>query len=577
MRAPRLLFLSGLLLSGCLYHARDTTDQTVRDLAARSFDLTPSRPSTIEWKGIASKEEAKTAPAVVADVQTTAYLQARPADPQREDLLKKRLEIPEDIPGGRKKETPEIDFSNLTPEQKRQAIRELYGPLPPLPAEPAPQPGPGGKPYTLTDLQRIAAENSWALNQAAADVEAARGNLIKARAYPNPKLTYSAAPSSDNTTSSIHGLSVDQVVNTAGKIKLGAAAAEMDLRIAELALTRARSDLATAVRNAYFALLVAKETVKVNKALARFTEEVYRVQVELNETGLGAAYEPAAVRFLAVQARINLQQAITTYMYAWVQMAATMGLRQLPLTEVAGSIDAFIPFYDFDAVRDHILRNHTDVLTARDGIDKARYNFKLAQITPASDVEFILGVQKDFAVPPQGITPSVSVGFTLPVWDHNRGGIYAADAALVRASEEPHRVETTLVNNLAGAYLNYKNNIIAVEQYRRYILPDQIRTYRGTRDRFNSGQGGAVFGDVVAAQQTLAGGINNYLTALGNLWTSVVGVADFLQTDDLFQLAKPLGVSRVPELEPLPPWPCGHPSATQAPAVGGVTMERGKE
>jgi outer membrane protein TolC len=40
-----------------------------------------------------------------------------------------------------------------------------------------------------------------------------------------------------------------------------AAAAEMDLRNAQLALKRARSDLATAVRNAYYGLLVARETI----------------------------------------------------------------------------------------------------------------------------------------------------------------------------------------------------------------------------------------------------------------------------------------------------------------------------
>jgi cobalt-zinc-cadmium efflux system outer membrane protein len=75
-------------------------------------------------------------------------------------------------------------------------------------------------------------------------------------------------------------LFIDQVVSFGGKIKLAGAAAEMDLSNAELALRRARSDLATAVRNAYFALLVAKETAVVNSAMARFTDNVYRVQAD---------------------------------------------------------------------------------------------------------------------------------------------------------------------------------------------------------------------------------------------------------------------------------------------------------
>ena len=50
----------------------------------------------------------------------------------------------------------------------------------------------------------------------------------------------------------------------------------------------------------------------------------------------------------------------------------------------------------------------------------------------------------------------------------------------------------------------------------------------------------AAFGDLVQAQQTLVADVTAYLGILGSLWTSVVGVADFLQTDDLFQLGKPM-------------------------------------
>ena len=67
------------------------------------------------------------------------------------------------------------------------------------------------------------------------------------------------------------------------------------------------------------------------------------------------------------------------------------------------------------------------------------------------------------------------------------------------------------------------------------------------------------FGDLVAAQQTLVTDVATYLATLGQLWSSVVTVADFLQTDDLFQLGKPLPVPELPDLEKLPGWMCEHP------------------
>jgi cobalt-zinc-cadmium efflux system outer membrane protein len=567
MSFGRLFVLSGLLLSGCLFHAREATDATMRDLAAQPFDLAPAqaaKPATPPKDApTAPVKESNAAPTAPVDLQTTAFMQAKPGDQKGQSLLEQRLRFPEGIPGA---EAPHFDFGKMTKQERAEAVRKWYPPLPPIPQEPVAQPSPSGQPYTLADFQQIGAANSPQLRQAATDVQAAWGNLIQARAYPNPRLSYVASPSNDGSTPGVQGFFIDQVVNTGGKLKLAAAAAEMDLRNAELALRRARSDLATAVRNAYFALLVAKETVAVNKAMAQFTDNIYRVQADNLETGLGAAYEPAALRAQAYTARLNLKAAIDTYIYSWKQLVAILGLRQLPLTEVAGRIDLAIPFYDFDAVKDYVLRNHTDVLTARNAIDKARYNLKLAQITPFSDVEFNVGVQKEFALPPFQIVPSATVSVTLPIWDQNKGNIIAAEAALTRASDEPHRVEVTLSNNLAMAYLGYKTNIDQVEYYRRYILPDQIRTYIGTRDRFFSGPNpGVTFGDVVSAQQALAGNISTYLGLLSSLWSSVVSVADFLQTDDLFQLAKPLGVPRLPALEPLPPWPCGHSGSTMPP------------
>ena len=47
----------------------------------------------------------------------------------------------------------------------------------------------------------------------------------------------------------------------------------------------------------------------------------------------------------------------------------------------------------------------------------------------------------------------------------------AADSALIRATEEPHRVEQNLNNSMSAAYLNYKNNLEALEHYCRTFCP----------------------------------------------------------------------------------------------------------
>lgn len=553
-----------VVVSGCLYHAKEHTDETVGQLVNHPYDQVPPEqepttpPKAPEATGTKPYESRVSPP---TDIETTAYMAETALAPPEKPKVEPQ--VPSVIPGS---EASAIHLPEAQ-DKREEAIVKLFPPLPPLPADPTPVLGPEGRPYTLSDLQTIAAANSPDLRQAASDVEAARGNLISARAYPNPTVGWEFSQSNDNSITAEAGPFIDQLIKTGGKLKLASASAEMDLRNAQLALRRARSDLSTRVRNAYYALLVAKEGVRVNRGLALMTDQIYRLQADLAAAGSFAApYEPMALRGQAYMARLAHKQAIETYIYAWKQLVAAINQRQLPLSQVRGRIDRVIPYYDFDKVLARVLHNHTDVLTARNGLDKARYQLKLQQSAIVPDVDVNVALLNEYAIPPKQFAPTATIGLPLfPIWDVNKGGIMTAEAGLIRATEEPHRVEMNLTNLLATAYTGYKTNLEALEFYRHHILPDQVRAYRGVLARRQVDQSVA-FSDLFGAQQTLAGSVSTYLGVLGSLWSSVVSVADLLQTDDLFQLAEPREIPGLPDLEHLTPWPCCHPGVALASA-----------
>jgi cobalt-zinc-cadmium efflux system outer membrane protein len=180
-----------------------------------------------------------------------------------------------------------------------------------------------------------------------------------------------------------------------------------------------------------------------------------------------------------------------------------------------------------------------------------------------------VGVLKDFSVDPKQTTPTLGLAIPLGVWDRNQGAILAAEAALIRAEEEPHAAEMQLTNQLANNFTNYKNNLEALDYYRNYILPDQVRTYRGTFHR-RQVDPNASFGDLVQAQQTLTTNVATYLTILGQLWTSVVSVADLIETDDLFAFSRPQTVPALPDVSQLPQLPCCHEPSTGSPAASAT-------
>lgn len=402
---------------------------------------------------------------------------------------------------------------------------------------------------TLADLQRLAALYSPAIKSAEAAVEAAKGAAKQAGAYPNPTFFFEQ-DTVGTGPGGYEGFGIHQTVKTGNKLKLQQAAAVMDLLNARLALKRAYTDLAYQVRTNYFAVLVALESIKINGALYQFTNDIFRMQVDL-VGDRAAAYEALQLRALALQARFNLVQAQNQYRASWKQLAAALGLREMPPTELAGRVDMPVPVFDYNQVLARVLTNHTDVLTAFNSIEKAKFNLALARVTPIPDVDLNILAQKDYSAPPNLIVHSLQVSVPVPIWDQNLGNIKQAEGLLSQALTGPEQARNSLTNSLADAYNRYQTNLenvaISLQQVR-----DQLRAYRSLRARWNSDQA-VGFGDLVTSQQTLAGYIASYVSALGLQWTAVNDVANLLQTDDLFQIGPKKDMAPVPDLKQLTP------------------------
>ncbi|MGE3804055.1 MAG: TolC family protein [Gemmataceae bacterium] len=524
----RIGCLSCLLIAGCLFPVRHEVDSQVCGLAEQPLDLMVP----------AARDPG--AP------QKTPDATPMPAP----KVFPERLQIPQNLPGA---EAPPIELPDK-PEDRERAMKKLYPPLPLMGFDLPLAPGPEGQPLTLGDLQRLAMSSNPNIRQAAAKLEAARGQAIQAGLYPNPVVGYEGDTIGTGPGPGYQGGFVEQTIITGGKLKLKQAAATMDIRNAEVALRRTQIDVMTQVRSGYFSFLVAEKRLQVARALAQFTDEVYRVQIDQVKAAQAAAYEPLQLRVLAMQARADVVQARNRVIAAWKELAAALGLPAMPPTQLAGEVDMAIPVFDYDKVLVRVLAQHTDVLTAENSIRKSRYQLKLAELTPVPDVNLRVMAQKDYTSPPNFVTPSVVVGVPVPVWDRNQGNIRSEQANLLRATEQVHSVRNDLSARVAAAYEQYQNARVILDYYRTQILPDQVRVYRGVYQRHQQQPDKVDFGNIIVAQQTLAGNITSYVRTLGDMWDAVVEVAALLQTDDLFS-----GVEQCEPVMPVPELPCCHP------------------
>ena len=467
----------------------------------------------------------------------------------------RRLELPPDLPGATAPPIRLPRFDPQNPAERDRAIAQLFPDLPPLGAEP--QSTAAMRPLTLADLEQIARDHSPLIRQAMANIRAAQGIAVQVGLYPNPTAGYESDNVGTANTAGFQGAFFEQAIKTAGKLQLARASALVDVVNAEVALRKANVDLSHQVRANYFAVLVAQENVRVSRALAKFTDEAYRVHVDMTKGGQAAAYEPMQLRVLAYQARGNLIQARNRYTAAWKQLAATMGVPGLPQSPLVGAVDAPVPFVRFDAALARVLSSNTDVITADNNIRRARLNVQLAYANRVPDVNTHVAVQKDFTAPPFNTCVNLAISIPVPVFDRNQGNIEQAEGSLGNAIEGPHQARDDLTNRLTDAFERYDDNRQLVEYYRQHILPDQVQAYRGAYDRHQQDPDVA-FSDVVTAQQTLAGTVTAYVGVLGSLWTAVSDMGALLEADDLFRMGELQQVPAVPDLETLCPLPCCH-------------------
>jgi cobalt-zinc-cadmium efflux system outer membrane protein len=408
-----------------------------------------------------------------------------------------------------------------------------------------PAPGPGGVPLDLPALQALALANNPIVQQAATDVQAARGGMIQAGLYPNPTVGYQGDQLNAAQTAGQQGGYIEQTIKTGGKLGLARSVGCMDVRNAEVALRRAQVDVMTQVRSGYFAVLVAQENLAIARAMSKLADEVYGLQLHQVAGGQAAGYEPLQLHVLAVQARAAVVQAHNRYVAAWQHLAAALGEPGLPPTQLAGQADTHVPCYELESVRQHILANHTDLAIARNTIQRGHYYLELQRAMPIPDVVSHIAIQKDMLDNPHTVQAGVLVGVALPVFDHNQGNILQAEALLARANREVARVENDLTMRLAEAFERYRNNVTQVLFYRDSILPNQVRVYRAIYQRYHTEPGKVQYSDLVVAEQTLAQALTTYVQSLMAQWQAVVDLGALLQTDDLYQLA--------------PAGPCGPP------------------
>ncbi len=481
--------------------------------------------------------------------------QLPPTPLERQNRL--RLTFPSEIPGA---DSPSISLPITDidhPERKLKAINKLF---------PAATPArkiemPTDRVMTLEELEDLAMANSPIIAQALAAITMNQGAVVQAGVYPNPVFGYEADTVGSSYTRNYQGTYLAQTIKTAGKLPLARAAANMDLMNSQLAYERTRQQILHDVRTGYFNVLVSQEAIRINEALVNFTNQVYAIMINRLKNGEQAGYELAQLRTLVKQAQTTLVNSQNHYISSWKQLAVATGVPELPLARLEGQVDMPVPNLDYDALLERVLSVHPDLQASRNLEAQAKLQLRLQRAIPIPDPTVAGVFQNDSTTPGyQRTSYNLNISFPVPLFDRNQGNIRSALGKLEMNSRQYAVATNSLTSQLADAFERYQNGRFQSEYYRTQILPDLARAYRGVYDRHMDNSEKVAFGDIIVAQQNLAGGVSSYITSLWTQWNAAVDIANLMQLSDFRSLFS--------DLPPGPDTP-NTPTLNDTPVEGG--------
>ena len=383
----------------------------------------------------------------------------------------------------------------------------------------------------LEQFEQMAEQSNPALAEAAARIDAARGNWLQVGLRPNPTIGYSGQQLGSGGEAEQQGGFLGQQFITGGKLGLNREIAAWEVRRAENEWEATRLRVLTDVRIAFYDVLIAQRRRELTSELVQISDQAVQAAQALFEGEEVSEADPLRARVEADTARILLQNAINAHVAAWRRLAALVGAPDMPLQRVEGELNPEDAEMSWEEALARLLAESPELAAAEADVEAARWavNRAYAEVVPDVDVQAV--VQDDRGT--GSSNANLQVTFPLPLWNRNQGGIQQAFAQSVAAEMAVSRLRLDLQTRLADAFQRYRT---AHNQVREYSKPGGIiANSQRTLELIRSGYQAEEFGilDLLTAQRTFFQTNLAYLDALRELAAATMEIRGLLLSGSL--------------------------------------------
>jgi cobalt-zinc-cadmium efflux system outer membrane protein len=409
---------------------------------------------------------------------------------------------------------------------------------------------PPDKPLDLGMLWDLALISNPQLREASAEVEAARGRLIQAGLYPNPRIAYRGdeiglqeAPKGNQS------FEVSQDILTAGKRKLGRAAAARGVDIAGVALLGRKFAVLTNVRRDYYEFVALSYALRIHAEVIKSLEQNVEITRKLVEdVKTRPRTDLLRLQALLEQARIARARTETNLEAAWRQLVAEVGRPELPRPAVAPSLPRTAPLWPEEDIAQRVQSVNTELRLAALEAEQSRLEYEQARAEAVPNLTVGAGYVRSYV--DRGAGVDVLLETNIPLWDRKQGLIRERRArwALVQASQRT--TANRLASETAEAFARYQGARGQAERLATSVIPRLEETVRLVRAGYEAGAAGVTFADIQLAIEALNQTRVQLAEVRRELWRAVADLQGLMQLD----LGEDLGADCLPPaVEAVPP------------------------
>jgi cobalt-zinc-cadmium efflux system outer membrane protein len=364
---------------------------------------------------------------------------------------------------------------------------------------------------TLDQALSLADQNHPQLQAGAAQVDVFRGNVITARAYPNPEAAAIAGWQGARVPGALAGSAAFYAFSQ--PLELGALRpsriqyAERGRESGEFAVAETRLAVLAAVRRAFYQVLRRKSEIEISAENLRLVEDLrqrIQVRVDVGETGrlelIRAEAELASARTLANSAQLELVTALS-------QFRSAVGTPLDQDLDLQGALDAPPALPPLEELRKQAMERHPALLLARSEVRRAEarvtYETALRRPQPAvrSEIDWV----------PDNPTYRVGIAIGIPFWNRREGPIAEASAALRQMTSLSQARQIEILAALEGAYGRYQLAGQQLAAFEQGLLREAEEALRAAETAYQLGERGIL--EVLDAQRVLRTVRLNFLNA----------------------------------------------------------------